>query len=73
MRRKSLLNLSVSMILCLLSVTGCTVTSQPCRAISLPPLPTSVVDEAKRSSDLRTEVSNLQRDVQQSLQESSRP
>lgn len=64
---------SMLIALCLLSVTGCTTTSSVCKPPSMPPLPKNVAEEAKTSSDFRTELMTLQRDVQLSLERNSKP
>nr|DAX02320.1 MAG TPA: hypothetical protein [Caudoviricetes sp.] len=73
LRARSFLSWSALIALCLLSVTGCTTSSLVCKPNSIPPLPKIVVDEAKHSSDFRTELSILRQDVLRSLEESSRP
>lgn len=50
-------------MLCLLSVTGCSSVSTPCKPLPIPPLPTSVVEEATRSSDIPERVQSWLRSV----------
>ncbi len=67
------LGLMTATMLCLLSVTGCASSYTPCKSISVPPLPQSVMDEAKSSSGISDAVQTWLRSVRQSLEEKSKP
>ena len=62
--------LSVSL---LLSATACTTVPQPCKKVSIPPLPQSVKDEANRSSQTLSEVQLWLQSALRNLDESQKP
>lgn len=57
----------------LLSVTGCTTVPQPCKKVSIPPLPQSVKDEANGSSQTLSEVQQWLQSALQNSDENQKP
>ena len=57
----------------LLSVTGCTTVPQPCKKVSIPPLPQSVKSEANSSSQTLSEVQQWLQSALRSLDENQKP
>ena len=65
--------LLLPMTLCLLSATGCASGLTPCKPQAIPPLPESVVSEAKHSSTISDDVQTWLRSAQSSFEEKTRP
>lgn len=57
----------------LLSVTGCTTVPQPCKKVSIPPLPQSVKDEANSSSQTLSEVQQWLQSALRNSDENQKP
>lgn len=57
----------------LLSVTGCTTVPQPCKKVSIPPLPQSVKDEASGSSQTLSEVQQWLQSALRNSDENQKP
>lgn len=62
-----------AMLALLLSATGCASNYPPCRLVSIPPLPESVVKEAESSSTISDDVQTWLRSARRSFEEKSRP
>lgn len=72
MRRRRLAWKS-AMLVWFLSATGCAGSYPPCRPVSIPPLPESVVKEAESSSSISDDVQTWLQDARRSFEEKSRP